>query len=115
MEKHRLLLGPKFDLVQTKLEAGVGNKGIATWTKPNGGYFVSLDTIPGIANEVVRLAADAGVKLTPAGATYPYGLDSEDKNIRIAPTFATLNELGQALDVFVVCLELAAINQLLST
>jgi DNA-binding transcriptional MocR family regulator len=115
MEKHQLLLGPKFDLVQTKLETGIGNKGIASWTNPNGGYFVSLDTMPGIAKEVVRLAADAGVKLTPAGATYPYGLDSADKNIRIAPTFATLDELDQALDVFIVCLELAAINKLLCT
>jgi len=115
MEKHRQLLGPKFDLVQTKLEANLGKRGIAKWTKPRGGYFVSLDTMPGIANEVVRLAADAGVKLTPAGATYPYGLDSDNKNIRIAPTFASLDKLGQALDVFVVCLELAAINKLLST
>jgi DNA-binding transcriptional MocR family regulator len=115
MEKHQHLLGPKFNLVQTKLESAIGSKGIASWTNPNGGYFVSLDTMPGIANEVVRLAADAGVKLTPAGATYPYGLDSADKNIRIAPTFATLDELGQALDVFIVCLELAAINKLLST
>jgi DNA-binding transcriptional MocR family regulator len=115
MEKHRHLLSPKFELVQTKLEANLGKRGIAKWTKPRGGYFVSLDTMPGIANEVVRLAADAGVKLTPAGATYPYGLDSDNKNIRIAPTFASLDELGQALDVFVGCLELAAINKLLST
>ena len=115
MEKHRHLLGPKFDLVQTKLEANLGKRGIAKWTKPRGGYFVSLDTMPGIADEVVLLAADAGVKLTPAGATYPYGLDSDNKNIRIAPTFASLDKLGQALDVLVVCLEIAAINKLLCT
>lgn len=114
MAKHRILLNPKFDLVQKKLDAGVGDKGIATWTKPNGGYFVSLDTMPGIANEVVQLAADAGVKLTPAGATYPYGLDPDNKNIRIAPTFASLDDLEQALTVFIVCLELTSINKLLT-
>lgn len=115
MQKHKALLRPKFDLVQAKLERSVADKGIADWTRPSGGYFISLNTMPGIAGEVVRLAADAGVKLTPAGATYPYGLDSDDKNIRIAPTFPSLDDLDKALDVFVLCLELASISKLLSS
>jgi aspartate/methionine/tyrosine aminotransferase len=114
MDKHRGMLAPKFKMVQDKLQAGLGSKGIADWTDPGGGYFVSLDTMPGLARTVIELAAAAGVKLTPAGATYPYGLDPEDRNIRIAPTFPSLDDLEKALDVLVVCLELASLNHLLS-
>ncbi|MCZ6503848.1 MAG: aminotransferase [Gammaproteobacteria bacterium] len=114
MHKHRTLLHPKFEMVQDKLQTAVGGKEIAEWTSPDGGYFISLDTLPGIASVVVELAASAGVKLTPAGATYPYGLDPENKNIRVAPTYPSLEDLEKALDVFVVCLELASLNHLLA-
>lgn len=114
MNKHRTLLKPKFDMVQKKLQAAIGDKDIAEWNSPDGGYFISLNTLPGIASVVVDLAAAAGVKLTPAGATYPYGLDPENRNIRIAPTFPSLEDLEKALEVFVVCLELASLNSLLA-
>lgn len=109
MAKHRDLLKPKFELVQSKLESALGGKDIATWTNPTGGYFVSLDTHPGLATEVVKLAAEAGVKLTPAGATFPYGKDPDDTNIRIAPTYPSIDELDQAMDVLVTCVELATV------
>lgn len=109
MQKHRALIAPKFDLVEDKLSTALAGKGIATWTRPDGGYFVSLDTRPGLASEIIRLAADVGVKLTPAGATFPGGIDPEDTNIRIAPTFPPIDDLGAALDVLVVCVELASV------
>ena len=114
MGKHQQIIKPKFELVNDKLENALGDKGIATWTRPNGGYFVSLDTTYGIADKVVTLAADLGVKLTPAGATFPYGKDPDNSNIRIAPTFPGIQELSQTLDVLVLCLELATIQHLLS-
>ena len=109
MRKHQVLLKPKFDLVQEKLDA-LNGRNIATWTRPKGGYFVSLNTRPGLASEVVALAAGAGVKLTPAGATFPYGRDPQNQNIRIAPTYPSIEELDQAMDVFVTCLELATLQ-----
>lgn len=113
MKKHAALLKPRFDMVESVLTASLGGKGIARWTRPAGGYFVSLDTLPGLAAEVVNLAADAGVKLTPAGATFPYGIDPRDTNIRIAPTFPGLAQLKRALEVLVVCVQLASVNKLL--
>jgi len=110
MAKHRDLIKPKFDMVLSKLEAALAGKDIATWTSPRGGYFISLDTKPGLATTIVELAANAGVKLTPAGATFPYGKDPENRNIRIAPTYPSLGELEQAMDVFVTCVELATLN-----
>ncbi|MBO6563549.1 MAG: aminotransferase class I/II-fold pyridoxal phosphate-dependent enzyme [Pseudomonadales bacterium] len=110
MAKHRDLIKPKFDMVLSKLEESLGGKDIATWTRPRGGYFISLDTKPDLASTIVDLAAAAGVKLTPAGATFPYGKDPENKNIRIAPTYPSLGELEQAMDVFVTCVELATLN-----
>ncbi|MCS5573572.1 MAG: aminotransferase, partial [Pseudomonadales bacterium] len=109
MEKHRELIKPKFDLVLQKL-ATLAEKDIAAWTEPNGGYFISLDTKPGLASEVIALASAAGVKLTPAGATFPYGRDPQNRNIRIAPTYPSIEELNQAMDVFITCLELATLN-----
>jgi len=109
MEKHKALIRPKFDLVLKKLEALKG-KGIADWTEPNGGYFISLNTRPGLANEVVALASAAGVKLTPAGATFPYGRDPQNRNIRIAPTYPSIDDLNKAMDILVTCLELATLN-----
>lgn len=110
MAKHRDLIKPKFDMVLNKLESSLGGKDIAKWTAPRGGYFISLDTKPGLASNIVGLAAQAGVKLTPAGATFPYGNDPENTNIRIAPTYPGINELEQAMDVFVTCVELASLN-----
>ena len=110
MSRHRELIKPRFDLVLDKLERALGGRDIATWTKPRGGYFISLDTRPGLAGTIVELAAAAGVRLTPAGATFPYGRDPENRNIRIAPTYPGMNELEQAMDVFVNCVELASLN-----
>ena len=85
MKQHAAILKPKFDMVQSVLETELGGKSIAEWSKPKGGYFVSLNTMEGCAKAVVNMAAKAGVKLTPAGATFPYGKDPLDRNIRIAP------------------------------
>ena len=82
---------------------------------PNGGYFVSFDAIPGQAKEIITLAANVGVRLTPAGATFPYGIDPEDRNIRLAPTFPALDSLQQALEVFVVCVQLASVRHYLKS
>ena len=110
MAKHRALIKPKFDLVLEKLNEQLAGKEIATWTTPAGGYFISLDTKPGLASKVVAMAGEAGVKLTPAGATYPYGEDPNNSNIRIAPTFPSIEELDKAMDVFVTCVELASLD-----
>ncbi len=108
MAKHAAIVAPRFKLVEEKLSAGLGDLGVATWTTPKGGYFVSFDGPAGSAKATVALAADLGVKLTPAGATWPYGEDPADTNIRIAPTFPTLEELGAALDVFVLAVKLVS-------
>ena len=111
MRAHAELARPKFEAVQRGLERGLAGTGLATWTKPAGGYFVSVDTVPGLAKSVVALAADLGVALTPAGATFPHGKDPEDRNIRLAPTFATLKEVEAGVDVFTLCVRLAAARQ----
>jgi len=108
MAKHAALLRPKFEAVTRIFEAELGGKGIASWTKPRGGYFVSLDTLDGCATEVVRLADEAGVKLTAAGATFPYGKDPRDRNIRIAPSLPPLAQVEQAMQVVAACVELAS-------
>ncbi|MCB1645492.1 MAG: aminotransferase, partial [Pseudomonadales bacterium] len=114
MEKHRAIIAPKFAATLDILDANLSGKGIASWTEPKGGYFISLDTLPGLASEVVRQAAEIGVKLTPAGATFPYGKDPENRNIRIAPTFPSMAALKQALEVFVVCVQLVSVNHYLN-
>ena len=106
-------LRPKFDMVLSKLEEHLGGTGLMTWSSPKGGYFVSVDTIPGCAKETVRLAKEAGVTLTGAGATYPYGKDPQDSNIRIAPSFPVPEELAQAMDLFCLCVKLAGVRKLL--
>lgn len=106
-------LRPKFDMVLNKLEEHLGGTGLMTWSSPKGGYFVSVDTIPGCAKETVRLAKEAGVTLTGAGATYPYGKDPQDSNIRIAPSFPVPEELAQAMDLFCLCVKLAGVRKLL--
>lgn len=103
-------LRPKFDLVLSKLENQFGGTGLASWSTPKGGYFISLYTPPGCAKRTVALAKEAGVTLTDAGATYPYGKDEADRNIRIAPSYPTLEELDAAMDIFILCIKIAALE-----
>ena len=114
MSKHAAILRPKFELVQKKLSEGLADVDGCSWTRPNGGYFVSFDAPEGCAKRIVSLAKDAGVVLTGAGATYPYGKDPRDSNIRIAPSMPPIEELDEALDVFVLCVKLAAVEKLLA-
>ena len=113
MRRHAAILRPKFDAVQQVFEAQLGGKGVAEWSRPQGGYFVSLDTVPGCARSVVAMVAEAGVRLTPAGATFPYGRDPQDRNVRIAPGFPPLEEVRRAMEVVATCVELAAVCKLL--
>jgi len=113
MEKQAESVGPKFAAVDEILENRLGGMGIATWTKPEGGYFVSVDVLDGCAAEIVRMAGDAGVKLTPAGATFPYGNDPRDCNIRLAPTMPSLDEIRDAMEVFTTCVELVCLRKIL--
>lgn len=112
MAKHRDILAPKFDAVLQILSDRLGSAKVATWTVPTGGYFVSLDVRPGTAKRVVQLAKEAGIALTAAGAAFPYGIDPNDTNIRLAPSFPTLDEVGQAMDGVATCVLLAAAEQL---
>ncbi len=112
MDGHAAIVAPKFDAVDEVLQSRLGGKGIATWTKPDGGYFVSVDVLDGCAAEVVRLAGEAGVKLTSAGATFPYGRDPDDRNIRLAPTMPSVDDIRTAMEIFCACVELAAVNKL---
>ena len=106
MRKHAEILRPKFAAVQSALETELGNLGVASWTQPTGGYFVSLEVPRGMAKKVVQAAKDCGLALTPAGATFPYGTDPDDTNIRIAPTFATLEQVEAAMEILTVCVKL---------
>lgn len=112
MSKHAAILRPKFELVLEKLEEGLAGTGIARWTKPRGGYFISFDGVDGTARRTVELAREAGVTMTGAGATWPGGIDPHDANIRIAPTLPPLDELAEAMDVFVCCVKIAALEKL---
>ncbi|MCI6505668.1 MAG: aminotransferase class I/II-fold pyridoxal phosphate-dependent enzyme [Ruminococcus sp.] len=113
MDKHKSILKPKFDIVLKHLKESVGPTGVATWFEPNGGYFVAVDVMEGTAKKVVQLCKEAGVVLTGAGATYPYGNDPKDSNIRIAPSYPTLDELEKATEIFCVATKLAAVNKIL--
>ena len=113
MDKHKSILKPKFDIVLKHLKESVGPTGVATWFEPNGGYFVAVDVMEGTAKKVVQLCKEAGVVLTGAGATYPYGNDPKDSNIRIAPSYPTLDELEKAMEIFCVATQLAAVNKIL--
>ncbi|MDJ0784516.1 MAG: aminotransferase class I/II-fold pyridoxal phosphate-dependent enzyme [Desulfosarcinaceae bacterium] len=113
MKRHQALLAPKFAAVQAILRRELGGTGVATWSDPKGGYFVSIDTPAGCARKVVRMAAEAGVKLTGAGATFPYGKDPRDCNIRIAPSLPPVEEIEQAMELVAVCIKIAAIDLLL--
>ncbi len=108
MAKQAKILRPRFELVQQKLTDGLGDLGIASWTSPHGGYFVSFDGPRGSAKAIVGLMKELGVTMTGAGATWPYGKDPLDSNIRIAPTYPSLEELSSALDVFVLVVKLVA-------
>ncbi|MHA3018918.1 aminotransferase class I/II-fold pyridoxal phosphate-dependent enzyme [Mycobacterium sp. BMJ-28] len=114
MQRHRQLLAPKFALVAEILESRLGESKIASWTDPKGGYFVSLDVWPGTAKRTVALAKDAGIAVTAAGASFPYGKDPEDKNIRIAPSFPPESDLHEAIDGLSTCALLAATEALLA-
>ena len=111
MKEHAKILKPKFEMVVSTLEREIAPLGIATWHKPKGGYFVSVNTTPGLAKRTLALAKDAGVVMTSAGATYPYGHDPLDSNIRVAPSLPPVEELEQAMAVFCCCLKLAALEQ----
>lgn len=114
MRKHAEIIAPKFDAVLDALESGLGGTDLATWTKPDGGYFITLTTLEGTADRIVKLAAEAGVKLTPAGATHPYGLDPQGNVIRIAPTMPTLADVELAAEGLVACVKLASYEKLLA-
>ncbi len=114
MKKHALILRRRFDIVLNTLESDLGGTGIASWTKPRGGYFVSLDVLPGTAKRVFALCKEAGVTLTNVGATFPYRRDPEDKNIRIAPSYPTEEELSRAVAVLTLASRLAALEKLLA-
>jgi DNA-binding transcriptional MocR family regulator len=114
MQRHQELLAPKFALVQEILEDRLGESKVASWTDPKGGYFVSLDVLPGTAKRTVALAKDAGIAVTEAGSAFPYRKDPEDKNIRIAPSFPGLPELRDAIDGLATCALLSATESLLA-
>ncbi|MBE6551257.1 MAG: aminotransferase class I/II-fold pyridoxal phosphate-dependent enzyme [Ruminococcaceae bacterium] len=113
MKLHAEILRPKFDIVVNTLESELGDTGIASWHRPRGGYFVSLELMHGTAKRAWQLANEAGVVLTTVGATYPYGRDPKDSNIRIAPSNTTKEELTAAMDVLCVCAKIAAVEKLL--
>ena len=112
MKEHAAVMGPKFKLVVDVLEREIAPRGLAKWHDPKGGYFVSVNVRPGCAKRTWELCRDAGVVMTDAGATFPYGKDPQDSNIRVAPSLPPLSELEQAMEVFCVCLRLAALEQL---
>ncbi len=114
MKKHANILKPKFDMVLKILENELGGKEIASWNKPNGGYFVSLNTLDNCAKEVEKLSLEAGVVLTKAGATYPYGKDPRDRNIRIAPTLPPVEELNKAIEILSISVQLVSARKALS-
>lgn len=114
MRKHADLMRPKFEAVLDVLDKELGELGIGTWTKPHGGYFISFDAMEGCAKAIVAKCKEAGVVLTGAGATYPYGKDPEDSNIRIAPSFPTPEEMAMATNLFVLCVKLVSVEKLLN-
>lgn len=114
MKKHAALIRPKFEKVLEVLDRELGGLEIGSWTRPNGGYFISFDSLDGCAKAIVAKCKEAGMVLTGAGATYPYGQDPHDNNIRIAPTFPTVEEMAQAAELFTLCVKLVSVEKLLS-
>ena len=113
MAKHAEIMRPKFETVVEMLENELGGLGIAEWTNPKGGYFIGFNSMEGCAKKIVSMCADAGVIMTDAGATYPYGKDPKDRNIRIAPSFPTIDELIEACKIFIICVKIASIDKIL--
>lgn len=113
MKRHAAIVKPKFDAVLSALDREITPLGAGKWNSPKGGYFISFDALDGCAKRIVGLAKEAGVVMTGAGATYPYGRDPRDSNIRIAPTYPTVDELKLAMDIFCVCVKLASVEKLL--
>jgi DNA-binding transcriptional MocR family regulator len=114
MKKHAQILRPKFEIVLKNLEANLGGLGIAHWTKPNGGYFISLDLLPGFAKRTHALCKEAGLVMTGAGATYPYSKDPEDKNLRIAPSYPSVQELDMASKLLCISVKYAILEKLIN-
>jgi len=114
MKRHAEVLGPKFKIVADILEEQIRPLGFASWNRPKGGYFISFNAMPGTAKRALALCKEAGVEFTPAGATYPYGNDPQDSNIRLAPSMPPVSELVEAMDVFCTCIKLAALEKLLN-
>ena len=113
MKKHAQILRPKFETVISVLENELGGLGIGSWSKPKGGYFISFDAMEGCAKAIVAKAKEAGLIMTGAGATFPYGKDPKDSNIRIAPSFPTPEELAVAAQIFVLSVKLISVEKLL--
>ena len=113
MKRHAAIMAPKFRTVLEILDREIAPWGFASWNKPKGGYFISLNTMPGTAKRALALCKEAGVVMTDAGATYPYGIDPADSNIRIAPSLPPIGELEQAMEVFCLCLKIAALEKML--
>jgi DNA-binding transcriptional MocR family regulator len=114
MKKHAAILKPKFQAVLNVLDAELSDKNIASWSKPQGGYFISIDTMDHCAKAVVDMAAGGGVKLTPAGATFPYGKDPRDRNIRIAPSFPAADDVRTAMELVCICIQSVSIDKMLA-
>lgn len=113
MRKHAEVMRPKFEAVEAKLQEELGELGIGTWTKPRGGYFISFDAMEGCAKAIVAKCKEAGVVLTGAGATFPYGRDPKDSNIRIAPSYPSAEDMAKATELFVLCVKLVSVEKLL--
>lgn len=114
MRHHAAIIQPKFNVVLYALDKEIAPLGIGSWKKPKGGYFISFNSLEGCAKRIVSLAREAGVVMTGAGATYPYGKDPHDSNIRIAPTFPSVEELSTAMEIFCVCVKIASVEKLLA-
>lgn len=114
MKKHAAIMKPKFDAVADALEREIKPLGIGAWCRPKGGYFISYDALPGTAKRTLALCKEAGVVMTGAGATFPYGVDPDDSNIRIAPSLPPVAELQAAIDVFCICARMAALEKLMA-
>ena len=114
MKKHAALLRPNFETVENALERDLGGLEIGSWDMPRGGYFIHFESLNGCANEIVKMAKEAGLVMTEAGATYPYHKDPNDSSIRIAPSMSTPQELEKASEIFTLCVRIASINKLLA-